>query len=181
MGAVIVAFERERTGERVRDVIESAGLASCILCHSAAEVKRLAYEQRIGVVVCGYKLPDESAELLFSDLPSTCFMLVIARKSLLDLISEEEIQKLPAPTNRGELVAAVRELIQASQRSEPFVRPLRGREEQALIAEAKAYLERTRSFSEDRAHRFLQQLSMDHGIKLHQAAKLVLDTGGANA
>lgn len=176
MESVIVAFEREKTGERVRDVIESSGVASCLLCRSAAEVKRLVYEQRIGVVICGHKLPDESAELLFSDLPSTCSMLVIAMKSLLDLISEEDIHKLPAPASRGELTSAVQELVRASARAERFVRPLRGREERELVTKAKAYLETRRGMTEEQAHRFLQKISMDHGLKLHEAAKWVLDT-----
>lgn len=174
MESVILAFEREKTGLRIRDVIETAGVADCILCHSAAEVKRLVHEQRISAVICSYKLIDESAELLFSDLPVTCSMLVVAMKSLLDLISDGDIQKLPAPATRGELITAVRHLMQSSHRAERYVHPRREEGDLALIEQAKTLL-MGRGMSEEQAHRHLQQESMGSGLKLAQVARQLLN------
>ena len=61
MESVIVAFESERSCERIRDILESSGTAACILCRSAAEVKRTVSKQRVSTVICGFKLPDEPA------------------------------------------------------------------------------------------------------------------------
>ncbi len=174
MESVILAFEREKNGLRIRDVIETAGIANCILCHSAAEVKRLVHEQRIGAVICSHKLIDESAELLFSDLPVTCSMLVVAMKSLLDLISDGDIQKLPAPATRGELIAAVRRLLQSSQRAERYIHPRRENEELTLIRQAKVIL-MDHGMSEEQAHRYLQRESMGSGLKMVQVAQQILN------
>lgn len=174
MESVILAFEREKTGARIRDVLEAAGVADCILCRSAAEVKRLVYEQRIDAVVCSYKLIDESAELLFSDLPVTCSMLVVAIKSLLDLISDSDIQTLPAPATRSDLIAAIRRLLQSTHRAERYVRPRREEGELALIQAAKALL-MDRGMSEEEAHRYLQRESMTSGRRLVQVARQLLN------
>ena len=60
MDKVIVAFESPKSCERVREIIESSGTAACIICRSAAEVKRTVSKHHISTVVCGFKLPDES-------------------------------------------------------------------------------------------------------------------------
>ena len=41
MEPVVVAFESPKNCERIRDILEGGGVAACIICHSAAEVKRI--------------------------------------------------------------------------------------------------------------------------------------------
>lgn len=175
MEKVIVAFESEKTISRVREIIETAGFAACIVCRSAAEVKRLVNKRRLCVVICGYKFGDETAESLFEDLPLACSMLVIASQSMLSLMENEEIFRLPAPVSRGDLLTSVRMLLQMSRRIEKFIRPQRSEEEQALIQQAKAILIHRNGLTEEQAHRFLQKKSMDSGARLVQTAQMIVD------
>lgn len=174
MEKVIVAFESGKSCERVRDILEGSGTAACIICRSAAEVKRTVSKQRITTVVCGFKLPDESAQALFEDLPPTCAMLMVAVQSLLDLCQNDDIFRLPSPVSRGDLASSVRMLLQMGHRLEKFIRPQRTNEEQAVIGEAKTLLMDRHGMTEEQAHRFLQKKSMDSGAKMVQTAKLVL-------
>ena len=64
METVVVAFEGEKNGRRLKELLESSGTAACLLCRSADQVKRLVRQQRLTAVVCGYKFPDGTAELL---------------------------------------------------------------------------------------------------------------------
>lgn len=175
MEKVILAFEGRKSGEHIRDIIESSGLADCLICRSAAEVKRLVHKQHVGTVICSYKLPDETAERLAEDLPMTCSVLVIAVQSLLDMIADDEIFKLAAPAARNDLLSSVRMLLQGSHRMERFVRPQRSAEEDELIRAAKAVLMDRNDMTEEQAHRFLQKKSMDSGVRLTQTAQMVLD------
>ena len=177
METVIVAFEVEKTCHRIREILENAGAASCLLCHSAAEVKRLVHKQHISTVISGFKFPDDSAEGLFEDLPPSCAMLLLAVQSQLDLCGNEDIFKLASPVSKGDLIASVRMLIQMSHRLERFVRPRRTQEEKALIDQAKAVLMDRHGMTEEQAHRFLQKQSMDSGAKLLDTARLVLGEG----
>ena len=177
METVIVAFEGEKTCHRIREILENAGAASCLLCHSAAEVKRLVHKQYISTVISGFKFPDDSAEGLFEDLPPSCAMLLLAVQSQLDLCGNEDIFKLASPVSKGDLIASVRMLIQMSHRLERFVRPRRTQEEKALIDQAKAVLMDRHGMTEEQAHRFLQKQSMDSGAKLLDTARLVLGEG----
>lgn len=175
MEKVILAFEGEKTAERVRDILEGAGLAACLVCHSAAEVKRLIHKQHISTIICGYKLRDETAENMAEDLPLTCSVLVIAVQNMLDLMSGDNVFKLAAPVVRNDLISSVRLLLQVSHRMERFIRPQRSAEEDALIKAAKAVLMDRNGMTEEQAHRFLQKKSMDSGSRLTQTAQMVLD------
>ena len=86
MEQVIVAFESTKSALRVKEILESGGTASCILCSSAGQVRRTVHKLHITAVVCGFKLPDQPAEVLFGDLPPSCAMLVLAPENLLDLL-----------------------------------------------------------------------------------------------
>ena len=178
MEQVILAFEGEKNARHIRDIIEKSGLAEGIICHSAAEVKRLAGLQGIYTVVCGYKLPDETAQSLADDLPRSCSILVLAVQSMLDLIDDDEkLYKLSAPATRSELLSQVEMLLSRGRRAEGCAHIPRSQEEINLIERAKAYLTAERGMSEEEAHRFLQKKSMDTGKKLTQTAQMVLDGG----
>lgn len=174
MERIIVAFETPKSGAHVRDVLESGGVAQCLLCRSAAEVKRLVHQQHITAVICGFKLADQSAEALFADLPPACAMLMIAVQSKLDLCRNEDIFLLPSPVGRGDLIAAARMLLQIGHRMERFVRPQRTDEAHTAVLRAKALLKSRDGMTEEQAHYFLQKQSMDSGRKLVETAKLVL-------
>ena len=137
-GSVIVAFENSKTAWRVKEILEAGGAASCVVCRSADQVRRTVHKLHVPAVVCGYKLGDQTAELLFDDLPLSCAMLVLASQSMLELMQNDDIFRLPTPVSRGDLAASVRMLLQMGRRLERYVRPRRSREEQELIDQAKA-------------------------------------------
>lgn len=176
MEKIIVAFENERTARRITELLEGGGAAACLVCRTADQVRRTIRKLPIPAVVCGYKLGDQTAELLFDDLPPTCAMLVVAPQEQLDLMENDDIFRLPSPVTRGDLLASVRLLLQVGRRLERYGRPQRDTEELALIQRAKALLMDRHGLSEAQAHYYLQKESMDSGAKLVQIARLVLDS-----
>ena len=176
MEQVIVAFENPKSAGRIKEILETSGTASCILCKTADQVRRTVNKLHITAVICGFKLADQSAEALAGDLPSSCAVLVLASQNLLELMQNDDIFRLPTPVSRGDLAASVRMLLQIGRRLERYVRPRRSREEQSLIDQAKHLLMDRNDMTEEQAHRYLQKKSMDSGAKLVQTAQLVLDS-----
>ena len=175
MQTVIVAFESRTISVNIREILESEGEFSCLVCRSAAEVKRAVHKHHRCIIVCGFKLADETCENLFYDLPKGCFMLMVAPQVRLELSENEGIFKLQSPVRRGELLASVRMLAQFQHYVPREKGPVkRGGEEQRLIARAKAVLMDRHGMTEAQAHRFLQKQSMDNGVKLTDTARLVL-------
>lgn len=176
MDQVIVAFESEKTCRRVADILESAGTASSLICRTGDQVRRYANKQHITVVICGYKLGEETAEDVLSDLPAECAMLLLAPQSRLDMVHSDRMFRLSAPAARSELIASVRMLLQLGEQENLF-RPRRNQAEQEQIKAAKLLLMDRYGLTEEQAHRFLQKKSMDAGMKLSQTARLVLGDG----
>lgn len=176
MEQVIVAFENTKNAGRIKEILETSGTASCILCKTADQVRRTVNKLHITALICGFKLADQSAEALAGDLPPSCAVLVLASQNLLDLLQDDDLFRLPAPVSKGDLTASVRMLLQMGRRLERALRPRRSPEEQALIQQAKALLMDRNGMTEEQAHRFLQKTSMDNGTKLLQTAQMVLDS-----
>ncbi len=204
MRQVIVAFERQSNCDRLREIIENGGEFSCVVCRTADQVRRAARKLRLDIVVCGFKLGEESCESLFYDLPQRCSMLMVAPQAQLDLCEGEGIFKLRAPVRRSELMASVRLLSQVAQSATRAVvagaagndasqvaqsassqvargassqgrsPAQRSQEERELVERAKAVLMGRHGMTEEQAHRFLQKQSMDNGARLTDTARLVL-------
>ena len=66
METVIVAFEHDRTAQRVKEILEADGAVACLVCRTADQVRRSICKLPVPAVVCGYKLEDQTAELLAS-------------------------------------------------------------------------------------------------------------------
>ena len=169
---IAAVFENERTGEKIRSLLESTGVARVLCCRTAAEVKVLMGQKRIPTVVCGYKFPDGTAEELFCDLPEGRTMLLLARQDLLTLCEEPRIFKLASPLSRAALIDAVRQVVAAAGRD---VRPPRSEKEEAMILRAKEWLMERYGVDEEQAHRLLQKRSMAGGRKLSDTARMVLE------
>lgn len=176
MRQVIVAFERQSNCERIKELLERTGEFSCLVCRSAAQVKRTVHKLRLDLVVCGFKLVDESCEALYHDLPQRCSMLMVAHQAQLDLCEAKGILKLSVPVRRSELLESVQLLVQLNQNKSCL--PERSQEEQELVNCAKEVLMAHSGMTEDQAHRFLQKRSMDIGARLADTARQVLEEIG---
>ena len=141
METVVVAFEGEKNGRRLKELLESSGTAACLLCRSADQVKRLVRQQRLTTVVCGYKFPDGTAEELAGELPGFCTVLLLAPRGLLELVPERPgLLRLSAPAGRRELLAAVEELLRLGEEAGALLPPRRSREEREVVERAKERL-----------------------------------------
>ena len=174
MRQIVVAFERQSNCDRLREALESTGEFTCLTCRSAAQVKRTVGKLRVDLVVCGFKLGEESCETLYFDLPQRCVMLMVAPQAQLDLCEAAGIFKLPAPIRRGSLLSSVRLLAQLGQ-GRDRASAQRSPEERELVERAKRVLIERGGMTEDQAHRFLQKRSMDSGARLADTARQVLE------
>lgn len=173
MEKVIVAFDSEKSCQRMSDIIKEGCACVCYSANSAGEAKRLAAKFHINTLVCGYKLRDDLAEDLFYDLPPASVMLVVARPDQLEMLSDD-IFTLSAPVSKGDLCACVSLLFQVERRLERALRPKRSDTENEVVEKAKRHLMERDGLSEEEAHRYMQKKSMDTGAKMLQTAILAL-------
>lgn len=168
-----MAFGNEANSRRLRKILESGLGLECRLCHSGGEVRRLAVQQQVRLVITGWMLSDGPTDQLILDLPRECAHILIARPGQLNQCMEGVIG-LPAPLPQNDLVSTVRMLL--GDLSAPNPVPLRGKREWREIDAAKRLLMDRNHMSEAQAHRFLQKTSMDTCSSMVQTAQRVLDS-----
>ena len=171
MDRVIVAFASEKSQTQITRLLESGGIYPAGCCFSGAEEVRMVWNLGSAVVICGFKLADQPAGELFFDLPDRCGMLVVARRSQLEMLPSADILRLPIPFTRRELTDAVEFLLDGYRRTEPSLRPRRGPKEKALVEAAKGLLMARKGLTEEEAHRALQQRSMESGLRMETLAR----------
>ena len=79
MSRLIVAFESEVTRQRVCELFAASSFPVRASCRTGAEVLRAVHFMGGGVVVCGVKLADCTADQLYDDLDGLACMLVVAK------------------------------------------------------------------------------------------------------
>lgn len=171
MDTIIVAFANEEARRRIRNLLDAGGCRASAVCASGAETIRAVRTLGGGVVVCGFRLGDMTANRLGASLLDLAALLVVSSAANLDLCEGENVFKLTTPVVRSEFFAMLDLLFR--QLHKPVLR--RGEEEKALIQRAKEILMDVNRMTEAEAHRFLQKRSMDTGARLTETAQAVID------
>lgn len=176
MDRIVVAFANEEAQRRILRLLESNGLAPAGCCFSGAEAIRLIRKMGSGVVVCGFKLRDMTANDLAASLRGIAALLVISSAVNLDYCEGENLYKLASPTSRSDFFASLDTLLQFESKHLRHPAPKRKEEEQRVIQRAKELLMDINRMTEAEAHRFLQKRSMDAGLKMAETAQMVIDS-----
>lgn len=170
----VVAFENEKLGNLIYDTLEKNSIPVRYRCRNGAETIRAIKKMGGGVVICGHKLPDMTADNLSFDLRDIASLLVVAKPQQLILSENEDAFKLPVPVKVGELIGSVNMLIQMDRMRYSKMIPRRSAEDMEIILRAKELLMTRNNLSEDAAYKCLQRKSMETCTKLTETAKLII-------
>lgn len=171
---IVVAFSNENNRSRIAELLEVSNHPAKKLCRSGKEAIRSIREMGHGIVVCGYKLTDMTADDLAYDLGDAALVLVVAPPTMLDMCENISLCRLPTPIKRADLIATIEMLIEIESQKAPSAKTNRSDEEKELINEAKMLLMEKCAMTEPEAHRFIQKKSMDTGFKLISTARIII-------
>ena len=171
MARIVVAFAAREARRAAAALLEGAGFPVLRTCASGNEVMRAFTLCQDGILVCGARFADATADQVLADLAGRALALVADRPERLALCGLPEEYKLALPAPRSEWLARVEALVRLHEAR----LPRRGESERALIEAAKARLMEERGLAEPQAHRALQRASMRLGVKMAECARWVLD------
>jgi len=185
MKSVIIAFSNPLLTNWMTSALNRGGYTIEYSCKTAGEVARVADFCTSPVVVSGFQFTDMTAEDLVDLLEDRLTMVTVLLPHQRDLIERKDMITLPYPLTSGELLQAIRQaeksaakqaVITGAPVKDTGFRPMeRPAEEKLVIIKAKAILIDKFQMTESQAHRFLQKSSMDRGLKLMDAAKMVIE------
>lgn len=178
MISVIVVFPKLEEAKSIKGLLVRNGIDVIAACTSASHVINLTDDLDYGIVVSGYKLVDMMYSELLECLPATFDMLVVASQRHYAECRTSDVVCLSMPVKAADMVNTVNLMYDKMyrQKKREKAKPKhRSEEEKQVIAHAKMVLMQQKGMTEDEAHKYLQQKSMDNGINLVEMAHMVID------
>ncbi len=181
MDNVIIGFTDRKKGEAVKDIVADNGFYNVFICTNGDEVIRAANESAGGIVICGYKVAHMLHTEIYEMLPDSFGMLVLLSRKQADLVDNEEIFSLVLPVTKVDVIKTVNMIlnyvneIHFGHSEKEGQKGFRTHEEDIIVERAKLYLMNKYKVTEEAAHRFLQKSSMNHGMKMVDTAKNILN------
>lgn len=171
MAKIIVAFSDKRMARQISEALEKAGYEVFRSCSTGNEVMRAFNICQDGLLICGARFQDRTADALAWDLGRRAVILVVGRPEQIETCEHPDAYSLQIPFSRQELTATVNLMLQMHYKRLPH----RSVSERDLIDRAKEILMRKHGISEKEAHQLLQKESMRSGVKMLESARKILD------
>ena len=111
MARIVVAFAAREARRAAAALLEGAGFPVLRICASGNEVMRAFTLCQDGILVCGARFADATAEQVLADLAGRALALVADRPERLALCGLPEEYKLALPAPRSEWLARVEALV----------------------------------------------------------------------
>ena len=167
MSRIVIASASEASRNQLARLLASSGYAVFRLCGSEGELRRALAECEDGIVLVSGIQPDDIA----ADFEGRFQFLLIGRPETLNACESPQVFKLAYPCPGSAVIGAVEMLSQLHR----MRLPRRTGESRELVDRAKAMLMKQKNLTEPEAHRTMQQYAMNHGMKMAEFARRILE------
>lgn len=177
MTNIIVVLPKLEDAKSIKNILVRNGFQVTGVCTTGAQAISQADELNDGIVICSYKLTDMVYSEVQELLPPGFEMLLMASNRLLSECEGSGIVCLSMPLKVNDLVSTVGMMAEAIERRRRKARmkpKVRSKEQEETIREAKKLLMERNHLTEEEAHRYLQERSMDSGTNMAEMASMVL-------
>ena len=171
MARIVIVSPSEDSRSKLSRLLTSSGLQVFRSCSSGSELRRALSESEDCVVVMVGFMADCKPDELIWDYKDSIQILLMAKQPVLDNIDAPEVFRLALPASGQAVIGAVEMLSQLHR----MRLPRRSGESKDVVDRAKALLMRQKGLSEPEAHRAMQQYAMNHGMKMADFARRILE------
>ena len=174
MYKIVLAFSNEKNRTRIYETLEAEGYTPKNMCRTGKEAIREIRRLGGGIIICGCRLPDMTADDLMYYVNGIASVIAVGQPVMLDMCENEDIYKLSTPLRKNKLISAVAYVLQKDCTVAEAKTSVRTEEEKEIINCAKQLLMKHNKISEPEAYRFIQKNSMDIGFKMTSTARLII-------
>ena len=170
MARMIIASVSETNRDQISRLLASSGYTVYRCCASGSSLRRALTESEDSILIIIGAFPDCKPDELIWDYGDRIQILWIAKPSVLADCDSPEIFRLPIPTSGQTVLGALEMLNQLHYRQ----MPRRSGTDKELVEQAKKILMKRMKISEPEAHHLLQRQAMNHGIRMTEYARKVI-------
>ena len=170
MARMIIASVSETNRDQISRLLASSGYTVYRCCASGSSLRRALTESEDSILIIIGAFPDCKPDELIWDYGDRIQILWIAKPSVLADCDSPEIFRLSIPTSGQTVLGALEMLNQLHYRQ----MPRRSGTDKELVEQAKKILMKRMKISEPEAHHLLQRQAMNHGIRMTEYARKVI-------
>lgn len=174
---IIISFPKIEEAKAIRGILLKNGYSVVSVVSSGGQAILEAKELDYGILISAYKFNDMLYQKIAMELPPHMDMLLICSKTKLEEELPSNVQHLAMPLKVYELLDSLEWLIKKQteerKRSRRHKR-VRSQADMEVIDKAKKLLMERYAYTEDFAHRYLQERSMNNGYSFVESAKMII-------
>lgn len=174
---IIISFPKIEEAKAIRGILLKNGYSVLSVVSSGGQAILEAKELDYGILISAYKFSDMLYDKIAMELPPHMDMLLICSKAKLEEDLPANVEHLSMPLKVYELLDSLELLVrkQTEQRKRNRkTKRIRSQADMEIIAKAKNLLMKHYYYTEDAAHRYLQERSMNNGYSFVESAKMII-------
>lgn len=161
---IIVAFATKKACNTICNILKNNGIYCDNIVHTVANIRIISTYYENGIIICGGSFADEPIFSLIDDLCHRFKFIVIEKCDSINAQYNDKVYRLFLPIRQEELLLNVHICIENFQ--------IKSKNE--YIEKAKKILFLKYNFTENNAHKYIQNLSMKYKKKSEEIAKLII-------
>ena len=177
MSNLIVAFPKQEVAQNMKKILAQSGYAVQAVCTTGAQALASANNLEQGILICGYRFVDMMYMEIHEYLAPGFQMLLIASAAAIREREVDNLVSLTMPMKVHELLQTLEMMggeIQRQKKRKKRMPVQRSEEDKKIIWDAKELLMERNAFSEEEAHRYIQERSMESGTGLVEVSQMIL-------
>lgn len=170
---IIIGFHSKKICLSISNVLNNYGICPDFICQSGAKLREIANYLSEGVIILGEKFTDEFSINIIEDFWQSFNIILIGSFSQINICEDKKAYKLITPLKQEELISAVE-----MQLFKDTPKKIKQNNDKEILTKAKKLLFEKYNFTEDKAHKFIQKISMKNRQKMIDTAKYIIDKKG---
>lgn len=170
---IIIGFHSKKTCLSVLNVLNNYGINPDFVCQSGLKIREMASYLGEGVIILGEKFLDELSINIIEDFWQDFNIIFIGSFGQINICEDKKAYKLATPLKQEELISAIE-----MQLYKDTPKKIRKNLENETLYKAKKLLFEKYNFTEDKAHKFIQKMSMEKRTKMIEIAKYIIEKKG---
>jgi len=176
MSIIIVTLPKIEDARRIRKILMEHGFEDIVAVGTASAALIEANQEKSGLIISGYKLPDMYYKQLEDCIPQFYEMLLIGSANVVNA-ADSGIMAITTPIKIYDLVNTVAMMLRQIEKRYKKARnkpKKRTEKEENYIKNAKRLLMERNHLSENESFHYIQKCSMDSGTNMVETAQMIL-------
>ncbi|MFI3230660.1 MAG: ANTAR domain-containing protein [bacterium] len=173
MSNIIIAFSKDKACDVISGILKQNGIIFTHTVKTSSALRQACTQLENAIVICNNRFMDENIFNIIQDFHENFTFVVIGDYSQIDALDDDKCYKVSVPIQKEEFLSIIDLAIYKHSEKVKDIN-------KKNLNKAKDILINKLNMSEENAHKYIQQKSMNTGKNIHQICKLIIKKYSSN-